>query len=504
MDGDLRDYQVDDLLAVRTAFREGHKSVLLQGATGSGKGHMTGHLVKRIVSQTKRVLFTVHGRPLVFDMSKRLTDLGLEHGIIMASTEAGNVRPWLPIQVASLDTLVRRQHFPKAHMLIVDECRFVGSPTWRKVIDGYKAAGSYILGLDATPIRPDGEGLGSDMFDVMVCGPQPQWLIQRGYLVPSKMYSFDLPSGAETMKEGKAGEPLTKELSRVFDKPTVVGDAVKMWKLLGNGEKTISFCVDCHHADQVAEKYRCAGVDWAMVSEETPDDEREVLWKRLDDPNDSLRGLSHVGVIGYGFNHPIIACIQFLKKTNSQSNWLQGLGRGTRPYLRKTHMIVLDHGGNMHLHGIYEDAREWSLKDGVRRTDGKKRPPVVCKCKACSGDFYYGPKACPYCKAPYQVTIAVIKQIEHDLHEMDRKPISVEDWRTRFPADEQRMEQFIRFCHQAKKNNYSIKWAFAKQFGMFREKVKPQWIAEAKRRGVFPSSSKPHVRPQNLFTEESA
>jgi DNA repair protein RadD len=175
----LRDYQDEDLRRVRVALRS-HRSVLLVQPTGAGKGTLAAHIVDTVTSAGRRVNFLVNRKTLVDDMSDRVTALGIPHGVIMGKDKRYN--PERLCQVASIDTITRREDKPAADLLILDEARFSVTPTWDKVLDYYPQA--KILGLDATPMRADGRGLG-EVFETMVQGPSVADLIRKGSSLPA-------------------------------------------------------------------------------------------------------------------------------------------------------------------------------------------------------------------------------------------------------------------------------------------------------------------------------
>ena len=170
----LRPYQERDAEQLRVGFKRFNAGILCQ-ATGSGKGTLSAWMVHRVTQAGRRVLFTVYGQPLVIDQHERDTALGVEAGMIMGSGKASSRKPWLPAQVASISTLWRREHLPKADLVIVDECQDVTSKTYRSVQDKYAASGAKILGLSATPLGPNGIGLGrvaGGIFNFMVAWSQ--------------------------------------------------------------------------------------------------------------------------------------------------------------------------------------------------------------------------------------------------------------------------------------------------------------------------------------------
>src|SRR5438445_658613 len=132
----LRSYQLDAVQRVCEAARTA-KVIVLQASTGSGKTTMACELVASAVANGSRVLMIVHRRRLVDQMSERLSDFRIDHGVFM------NGRPHrqAKVQVASRDTMLSRcnewEGMPPANLCIVDEGRHGASPQYRQLLRYY-------------------------------------------------------------------------------------------------------------------------------------------------------------------------------------------------------------------------------------------------------------------------------------------------------------------------------------------------------------------------------
>ena len=71
------------------------------------------------------------------------------------------------------------QYF-RPDLIIVDEAHHAVSPTYKKIIENYNNA--MVLGVTATPVRTNGQGL-DDVFDDLIVGSSIQELTDLGYLV---------------------------------------------------------------------------------------------------------------------------------------------------------------------------------------------------------------------------------------------------------------------------------------------------------------------------------
>ena len=450
----LRPYQQRDLDAVRAAMRE-YDSVLLVQPTGAGKGTLASFIVHSAVAKGKRCLFLVNRRTLVHDMSMRLDRLGIEHGVIMGDDPRR--KPWLSTHVASIDTLHRRETLPVADLLIVDETHFAVSPTWAKVLDRYK--GVKRLHMTATPIRLDGRGL-EEICDVMVMGPSVQELINLGFLVPSVVFAPPRPVNTGHVKK-TAGDFNQGALAQVCDTAKLVGDIVQHWQRHASERKTAVFAVDQKHAKHIQEQFNTAGIECAYVDAETPDDERQAIWDSLD--TGTCRIVSSVGVISYGWDHPIVSCVVLARPTTSVGLHLQQIGRGSRPAPNKANLLVLDHAGNTHRHGFYEQERLWSLTGKALKEDEEKsESPYTCV--VCRAVFRRGPLNCPYCGAAVVVQHRDIKIVKGDLEELSRTQ-TADKWQ-KIPLDKQET-MYRKFVLIGQQRGYSPKWAPVRFKSMF-------------------------------------
>jgi DNA repair protein RadD len=469
----LRPYQVKDLESIRAAFRK-HQRVLLTQPCGSGKGTLASYIIHAMhaKSETSNALFLVNRRTLVFDMSERLDRLGIEHGIIMGGVAP---KPWLRTQIASIDTVNRRESVPPADLIIMDECRFAMGDIWKKVLARYPK--TKVLGLDATPERTDGQGLGH-IFEYMVVGPQVEELIALGHLVPSTLFrSKETPD-----VKGVRGD---KQIAEICCGSTIVGDVVETWHKRAQGLKTVCFACDKNHAHILRREFDESGVECDEVFDDTPDKERAELWHRLD--HGTLKVLLSVGVVSYGWDHPIISCVIDAAPTSSVSRAIQRWGRGARPYPGKTSFVLLDHAGNTHEHGLYEDHREWRL-DGPALGDSKNES--VTMCRKCFCTFRSGPDVCPHCGADIPKRIRQVNVIDEDLELYRRQQLldnihegggvgpAFKYLRTSEADKERRYRQLVAI---AASRGYKPKWAdvnYKNEFGQWPSK----WIAKDKRR----------------------
>lgn len=406
----LRQYQTDIIDQTRNLMRKGVRSVLIQSPTGSGKTLLTAHMLKTAAQKGMSAFFIVHRRELVKQSIQAFAEVSLNHGVI---ANGWTEQRHLPIQIASIQTLVRRyKRFRKPSLVIYDECQHNSSSTWSRIYNEY--GGAFHIGLTATPQRLDGQGLGR-WFSAMVNGPAVPWLIDNKFLVPYKIYApsnLDM-SGVHT----RMGDFDKKETASLVDKPTITGDVIKHYKKLCAGKRAVVFCVSIKHSQHVVEQFNKNGIKAVHVDGETKKEERDASIEEF--RNGSIKVLSNVDLFGEGFDLPSLEVSILLRPTKSLSLYLQQVGRSLRPSHGKTHAYILDHAGNCERHGLPCDDREWSLEGSKGGKRGAVQEVKVRRCPKCFACLKLGGGVCVYCGWKFEVDSREVKQVDGDLVEID-------------------------------------------------------------------------------------
>ncbi len=446
----LRAYQqraIDDL---RDAYRAGSRAPLLCLPTGGGKTIIFTAIAQSAVSRGHQLLILVHRRELLHQASRKLTAIGLDHGLIAAGIPATSN----PVQVASVQTLVRR--LPgmdwQPSLVIIDEAHHASAGSWARILQQWPDA--YRLGVTATPCRLDGRGL-STAFDSLVQGPTVADLTAAGYLSPARIYAPPVIADLSGLRR-RAGDYAVDQAANAMDRPTVTGDAISHYQRLAGAQRAIAFCCSIAHAESVARSFNAAGISAATLLGNTPD--RDAVVAAFD--AGTVQILVTVDVVSEGFDIPAASCAILLRPTQSLGLFLQQVGRVLRPAPGKQQALILDHVGNVHRHGFPDDLREWSLADGVRRAAGKAAP-TVRTCPQCYAAFKPAP-ICPCCGHEQPIARPrIMRQVDGELQELHRESVRQ---RIAERATKRREQQAARTLPDllalAKRRGYSPGWAY--------------------------------------------
>lgn len=352
---ELRDYQADLIARARQAFADGHKQVLLQSPTGSGKTVTFCHLVSCAIAKKKKVLILAHRQELIAQTQKTFLSFGINAGLILAG-HAENLM--LSVQIASVQTLCRRldRLLPEFDLIVIDEAHhFTGQNSYSLILNRFPNA--KVLGVTATPCRLDGKGLG-DLFEILVHGEQISALIEKGHLVKPVYAStkgIDLSSIATT-----AGDYNKAQLIEAVQDSQINGELVFHWQKFANGKQTIVFAVNCDHSKEIVQRYLQAGIPAAHVDGESSAAYRQEQITKF--ANKEVQILSNVGIFTEGFDLPSIECVQLARPTKSLSLYFQMVGRALRPSKGKEFAIILDHVNAYYQHGSVADRYVWDLE----------------------------------------------------------------------------------------------------------------------------------------------
>ena len=126
----LRSHQVRALDLLRASLRSGHRRPLLMAPTGFGKTIVGAAIVEGAMLQGRAVTFVVPSIDLIDQTAAAFEREGINHiGVVQA--DHPRTDPTAPLQVASVQTLARRQPGP-ADVIIVDEAhvRFRSLSNW--------------------------------------------------------------------------------------------------------------------------------------------------------------------------------------------------------------------------------------------------------------------------------------------------------------------------------------------------------------------------------------
>jgi superfamily II DNA or RNA helicase len=386
-----------------------NRCVLLVMPTGGGKTDIAAHLIKRTAAEFKSAIFVVHRREIVKQASDRLRQAGVAHGIMMAGEKD---RRFDRVQVCSIQTVAARNLRPDANLIIIDEAHHVPARSYLALIEQHPSA--RIIGLTATPCRGDGRGLGG-VFASMIDLIQVQDLINKGHLVPTKVYAED-PGSLKGVATAR-GDYVGAELAARMDTERLVGNILLEKLKRAPGLKTIVFASSVGHSVHIRDEFRTHGISAEHIDGKTLKAERDEILAKL--ARGEVEVVTNYGVLTEGFDCPDVGCCILARPTKQLGLYKQMIGRAIRSAPGKTEAIILDHAGATLRHGFAEDRVEWTLDpdegavNATHRQYEKTGRDRFIECSGCGG-MREGGKACPCCGfVPPQ------KPVEYQMREGD-------------------------------------------------------------------------------------
>lgn len=374
-----------------------NRTFMVYAPTGSGKTGLAAFITAGHISRGKRVIFIAPYTILVRQTTARFVEYGLpedEIGIIWR--DHPDYDPERLIQIASADTLIRRDFPDNIDLIIVDEAHMKK----RALLEVIRDSGIKVVGLSGTPFSPWLGKYYSSLIKPTTIGE----LIQRGDLSPYEFYAPTKPDlkGVKSGTSEEYGSDYNeKQLSEIMCGSDLVGDIVDNWLRNGRDLPTVAFCVDKDHANFVTLQFNRAGINAEVMVAETPSDERHLIIHRFE--TGATKVIVSVGVLVAGFDSDV-RCIIYARPTKSEIRWLQALGRGLRTAPGKDACLIFDHSGTVHRLG-FPDAIEYdelpSKNDGMKgaaaRAAKEREEKLPKECPECHFMKPAGVYVCPKC-----------------------------------------------------------------------------------------------------------
>lgn len=427
--------QDECLHAVRESMARRNKAVLLQAPTGSGKTVIAASLVHGSRNKGTRCMMVVPRLELLRQSELTFEEYQIPFSYCAAGRPMNlHARTFLATSGTLLNR-IRKRIAPEIDLLIIDETHYGGAGL-NEIIAYYKARGTWIIGLSATPSRLDGKGLDC-WYDDMVQGPSIEWLIRNKRLSDYRLFAPSMPdiSGIKTVAGDFARGDLAARMEA--DKKNV-GNAVQHYRQHAFGKLLIVYTASRLASEIACQMFRDAGVPASTIDGEDDDATRKSIIRSF--ARRELLALVNCDLLTFGFDLSAASgmdvCVEAmsdLRPTQSLALQMQKWGRALRK--KDEPALIFDHAGNAMRHGLPDDEREWSLQ-GRDKKKGKGDETRVAPTKQCSGGYrdeartgewmrpcYFTHRPaprCPNCGAWYEIQSRVIEEVDGQLTEMKR------------------------------------------------------------------------------------
>lgn len=332
---ELRPYQQEAKDSIFEQWESVDKTLLVL-PTGCGKTIVFAKVAEECVRRGKRVLIMAHRGELLEQASDKIyKTTGLRCAVEKA--EETCLGSWFRITVGSVQSLQREKRlsrFPDDYFdaIIIDEAHHCISDGYQKVLKYFSDA--KVLGVTATPDRGDMQNLGQ-YFETLAYEYTLPKAIREGYLSPIK--ALTIPLKLDLSGVGiQAGDFKSGEIATALD-PYLEQIADEMEKYCKD-RKTVVFLPLIKTSQKFRDILNTHGFQAAEVNGNS-DDRAEVL-EAFDRGDYNV--LCNSMLLTEGWDCPSVNCIIVLRPTKVRSLYSQMVGRGTRLYPGKTHLLLLD------------------------------------------------------------------------------------------------------------------------------------------------------------------
>ncbi|MFD4675233.1 DEAD/DEAH box helicase family protein [Lentzea sp. NPDC058450] len=360
----LRSYQDQAVDRIMTELVNGSRSALVVLATGLGKTFVAAEFYRRFVSLRPgaKVLVLAHRNELVYQLERSFWPM------LPASAATGvwngHERPGsatladLDVVFACVDSVAsyvaQGRELPDFKLVIVDECHHLGTGTYDAVLGELSAGngGAFLVGMTATPWRPDGKTL-QQWFDYPVVDIDLVRGLREGYLANVDYRMFTDNINWDKLAQGLHGADVTltpRGINRtIFIEEwddAVVERLADAWREVPQ-PRAIIFCGTIDHAERMSARINALGFTRSDVIASRTSDGRSVdvptrsrvLW---DFAEGRTGALCAVDILNEGVDVPDVNIVVFQRVTHSRRIFVQQLGRGLRLAPGKDRVTVLD------------------------------------------------------------------------------------------------------------------------------------------------------------------
>lgn len=318
----------------------GVKKALIISATGSGKTYLAAFDARNFGA--KRLLYIVHRESILKDAKESFIKVfGAErtYGFYTGkenSLEADFIFATSNMLGRHLDSF-KKDEFD---YIIYDEVHHVVAETGKKIFEYFEP--EFILGLTATPERMDNQDIFT-LFDQNVAFElRLRDAINNDLVVPFHYYGIrDQLVDYSSKDKMTIAKNIAEQNNIEFIK-----SQIEKYRKPGEKLKCIAFCTNIQSCKLMAEELYEEGYHTISLTGINDTGVRIKAFKDLQDDNNLLEIICTVDILNEGVDIPQVNMVLFLRPTESQTVFIQQLGRGLRKYPGKDYVTVLDFIGN--------------------------------------------------------------------------------------------------------------------------------------------------------------
>lgn len=318
----------------------GVKKALIISATGSGKTYLAAFDARNFGA--KRLLYIVHRESILKDAKESFVKVfGAErtYGFYTGnenSLEADFIFATSNMLGRHLDSF-KKDEFD---YIIYDEVHHVVAETGKKIFEYFEP--EFILGLTATPERMDNQDIFT-LFDQNV----PFELRLRDAINNDLVVPFHYYGIRDQLVDYSSKDKMTIA-KNIAEQNNIefIKSQIEKYRKPGEKLKCIAFCTNIQSCRLMAEELYEEGYHTISLTGINDTGVRIKAFKDLQDDNNLLEIICTVDILNEGVDIPQVNMVLFLRPTESQTVFIQQLGRGLRKYPGKDYVTVLDFIGN--------------------------------------------------------------------------------------------------------------------------------------------------------------
>ena len=318
----------------------GVDKALVVAATGSGKTYLAAFDARNF--SPNRLLYIVHRDTILNDALNTFKKVfGYEHTYGFYTGRKQDLDA--DFIFASSSMIARHlDEFNKDEFdyIIYDEVHHIMAENGQKIFTHFEP--TFLLGLTATPERMDDKNV-LELFENNV----PFELRLRDAIINDLVVPFHYYAIRDEFADYSSNDKaiIAREISKNIN-VEFIRSQIELRREPNKKLKCLAFCSSIEHCKMMAQGFNEIGYNAIALTGSNNFGERIVAFKELQDDSKQLEIICTVDILNEGVDIPSVNMVLFLRPTESQTIFLQQLGRGLRKYPDKEYVTVLDFIGN--------------------------------------------------------------------------------------------------------------------------------------------------------------